>query len=181
MAPEAVSTETSASNQSVPAGSAKPLSLVKDSSLRLSQEKPEAAIPPDGPRAAILPSHEPDPATRYALGIAFRNMGIHDEAIEELKMAEQQPELWLDSSVAIALCLKDLGQLAAAIERLEEACRHPQTIGDKSKPIQYELALLYKSTDAHEKAIRVFDEIADYQDVREYLAELRAPESAPVQ
>ncbi|GKS58755.1 hypothetical protein YTPLAS18_22820 [Nitrospira sp.] len=187
LAPEAASAETSAPSHasilsaSSPTSFTKPLSLVNSSSLGISAEGPETANPTLATHAVHVPSQEPDPATRYALGIAFRNMGIYEEAIDELKVAEQQADLWLDSSVAIALCLKDLGQLASAIERLEEACRHPQTTGDKSRPIQYELALLYKASDAHEKALRVFDEIADYQDAREHIAELRAPQSAPVQ
>ena len=87
----------------------------------------------------------------------------------------------MEASVAVALCQKDLGRYSQAIAQLEETCHHPQAAGDKARSIQYELALLYKVTDAIEKALHIFDTIADYQDVRDHINELRQPQTAPAQ
>lgn len=145
---------------------------------------PAAAAAPEPVIAPItipVPAIEPEPATRYALGIAFRQMGIPEEAIEELKLSAQAPEFLLDSCIALALCLKDLRQYDPAIAQLQEASRHPHCVGDKARHLQYELGLLYKISDRPEQALRTFETIADYQDVREILADLRAPQSSPVQ
>ncbi len=164
-----------------PTGEAsRPLSLVKDF------ESPAEGGAQDSttgasPSLAPGPIPEPDPATRYTLGIAFKNMGLPEEAIEELTLAGKDPAIWLDASVAVALCQKDLGRYSQAIAQLEETCRHPQATGDKARSIQYELALLYKATDAIEKALHIFDAIADYQDVRDHINELRQPQTTPAQ
>lgn len=107
-------------------------------------------------------------------------MGIPEEAIEELKLSAQTPEFLLDSCIALALCLKDLRQYDSAIAQLQEASRHPHCVGDKARHLQYELGLLYKISDRPDQALRIFEAIADYQDVRDILADLRAPQSTPV-
>lgn len=145
---------------------------------------PAAAAAPEPVIAPItipVPAIEPEPATRYALGIAFRQMGIPEEAIEELKLSAQAPEFLLDSCIALALCLKDLRQYDPAIAQLQEASRHPHCVGEKARLLQYELGLLYKISDRPEQALRTFEAIADYHDVREILADLRASQSTPVQ
>lgn len=145
---------------------------------------PAAAAAPEPVIAPItipVPAIEPEPATRYALGIAFRQMGIPEEAIEELKLSAQAPEFLLDSCIALALCLKDLRRYDPAIAQLQEASRHPNCVGDKARHLQYELGLLYKLSDRPDQAFRIFEAIADYHDVREILADLRASQSTPVQ
>ncbi len=140
-----------------------------------------ASEPVIAPITIPVPAIEPEPATRYALGIAFRQMGIPEEAIEELKLSAQAPEFLLDSCIALALCLKDLRQYDSAIAQLQEASRHPHCVGDKARHLQYELGLLYKISDRPDQALRIFEAIADYHDVREILADIRASQSTPVQ
>lgn len=167
-----------------------PLSFAKTADAATPAASPEAVaaspvVPTPGPAvvpiAIPLPVIEPEPATRYALGIAFRQMGIPDEAIEELKLAAKAPEFLLDSCIALALCLKDLKHYEPAIAQLQEASRHPNCVGEKARQLQYELGLLYKMTDRIDRAMQIFDGIADYHDVREILADLRAAQSTPVQ
>lgn len=127
------------------------------------------------------PTPEPDAATRYALGIAFKQMGIPEEAIKELTLAAQAPELMLDACATLALCLKDAGRYDQAITQLEEASQHPQCTGDKARSLLYELGLLYKLTDRVDRALQIFEAMADYQDVRDHIQDLRAPQVAPAQ
>ncbi len=160
----------------------RPLTLAKDAvAAAPAAEKPATvAVPPAAPAATPV-VQEPDPATRYAMGVAFRNMGIPDEAIEEFKLCGKQPELLLDACIMIALCLKDLGKVAQGIAQMEEASRHPHCTGDKARNVLYELGLLYRLADKPEQALKVFEMIADYQDVRDHLNDLRSPQAAPVQ
>lgn len=167
-----------------PSLAAKPATVVPiGKPLTLAKETAAAAPVPEKPAAAPEPPvvNEPDPGTRYAMGVAFRNMGISDEAIEELKLSGKQPELLLDACIMIALCLKDLGKFAQAIAQMEEASRHPHCTGDKARSVLYELGLLYRVADKTEQALKTFEAIADYQDARDHLNDLRAPQAAPVQ
>lgn len=170
-----------------PSVAPKPATVVPiEQPLTLAKETTEATPAPEKPAAAPVPpeppvANEADPGTRYAMGVAFRNMGIPGEAIEELKLSGKQPELLLDACMMIALCLKDLGKVAQAIAQMEEASRHPHCTGDKARSVLYELGLLYRLADKPEQALKVFEIIADYQDVRDHLNELRSPQAAPVQ
>ncbi len=169
-----------------PSVAAKPATVVpNDKPLSLAKDTTEPApVPENSAPAPVPPGHpvvnEPDPGTRYAMGVAFRNMGIPDEAIEELKRSGKQPELLLDACIMIALCLKDLGKVAQAIAQMEEASRHPHCTGDKARSVLYELGLLYRLAEKPEQALKVFEGIADYQDVRDHLNDLRSPQAAPV-
>lgn len=158
---------------------ANPLSLAKEPTPapQPASSAAEAADVPSPPQ----PTPEPDAATRYALGIAFKQMGIPEEAIRELTLAAQAPELMLDACATLALCLKDAGRYDQAITQLEEASQHPQCTGDKARSLLYELGLLYKLTDRVDRALQIFEAMADYQDVRDHIQDLRAPQVAPAQ
>ncbi len=169
-------------------GTTKPLSLAQSEDVPpVSPACPEPQSESESvpAAAAVVPAPppvvDPEPATRYALGVAFRQMGIPDEAIEELKLAAKEPEFLLDSCIMLALCLKDLGRHQQAIAQLEEASRHPQCTGEKSRALQYELGLLYKLTDNVDRALHILEGIADFQDVRDHLNDLRTPQTSPAQ
>ncbi|MFO0773756.1 MAG: tetratricopeptide repeat protein [Nitrospiraceae bacterium] len=144
---------------------------------------PAAAAPAPTPIVPIIPAApiEPEPVTRYALAVALRQMGLPEEAIEELKIAAKTPELLFDVCVTLSLCLKDLGRLDQAIAQLEEASRHPACVDEKARGLQYELALIYLQAERFDRAQALLQTLGAYQDAAELLADIRAGQSIPVQ
>jgi tetratricopeptide (TPR) repeat protein len=63
---------------------------------------------------------ESDPDARYNLGIAYKEMGLLDEAAGEFTLARQKPELFVGASSLLADTLAEKGEFALAIATLDE-------------------------------------------------------------
>lgn len=62
---------------------------------------------------------EHDGESRYDLGIAYKEMGLLDDAIKEFKIAEKDPEKALKSASMLALCHMDKKQYPLAIKEFK--------------------------------------------------------------
>src|SRR5438093_347426 len=70
---------------------------------------------------------EEDYGTHYELGIAFKEMGLLDEAISELERASRSAERFLDCCGMIALCQRDKGDSKSAEHWYRRALNEPVT------------------------------------------------------
>ena len=102
---------------------------------------------------------------RYELGVAYKDMGLFDEAMEELQIALKGPACFVNASHAMALCLKAQGKTKDAICYLEQAAGDAGCVGDLANAVRYDLGLLYESDGQFEKAFKVFSAIPAYKDV----------------
>ncbi len=128
------------------------------------------------PAAPTGPVTDPpaDCDTHYALGVAYKNMGLFPEAVEEFEIALQSSRFFVDASLMLALCLKEQAQLKKAIAYLEQVLASPHCNGQKTSTIRYELGLLYEAAGEVERALHVFEPIPTFHDVRYRLESLRA-------
>lgn len=101
----------------------------------------------------------------YELGVAYKNMGMLNEAIEEFRVAMDGHDAFLDASSMLSACLKEQGAIKSAIECLEQALSDPRGGGDKSISIRYELGALYEAEGLLDKAVEVFSTIPAFLDV----------------
>jgi tetratricopeptide (TPR) repeat protein len=124
--------------------------------------------------SAQATSPPPDCDTHYALGVAYKNMGLFLEAMEELEVALQSSQFFVDASLMLALCLKERAQPTKAITYLERVLTSPQCNGQKASTIRYELGLLYEAAGEVERALHTFEPIPTFHDVRYRLESLRA-------
>ncbi len=110
-----------------------------------------------------------DYETHYNLGIAYKEMGLHNEAIEEFVKASHDPSRLLDCSFMIAGVYSELGEYDKAIEWLESGLEHAKKSGKDDKPILYELATLCEKNGDKDKAKSYFEMIYEkdpnYRDV----------------
>jgi tetratricopeptide (TPR) repeat protein len=102
---------------------------------------------------------------RYELGVAYKDMGLYDEAIEEFHVALKGPACVVNVAHAVALCLKAQGKTKDAIGYLERALADPGCVGDVANAVRYDLGLLYESDGQFEKAFKMFSAIPAYKDV----------------
>ena len=124
-----------------------------------------------------------DPDTHYNLGVAFREMGLLDEAIGELQKVCRavdggkpfsQP---IQAYTWLAQCLVDKGAAQAAIRWYERAL-HVHGISEDSRlAVYYDMANAFESAGNKKAALDNFMEVyganIDYRDVAERIRSLR--------
>jgi tetratricopeptide (TPR) repeat protein len=115
----------------------------------------------------------PDYEAHYTLGVAYKNMGLYEEAKEEFQVSMNSDSFYLDSALITAVCLKEERHIAQAIQELETVMADPRCQGAKAQAIRYELGLLYEAEEQWEKAAHAFGSIPSFHDVPERLATLR--------
>jgi|CZLA01.1.fsa_nt_gi pilus assembly protein FimV len=125
-----------------------------------------------------------DPETHYNLGIAFREMGLLDEAIAELQKvctsierghAFSQP---VQTYTWLAQCFLDKGVPQAAIRWYEKALSIPGLDDDARLAINYELGSACENAMDKPSALRHFTDVygsnIDYRDVAERIQALKS-------
>ena len=121
---------------------------------------------------------EEDTETHYNLGIAFKEMGLYDDAIAEFQAAAHDPRRKLDCIALQGVCCRDKGDFARAEEILTMGMALDGLAAEQVTPLKYELALLYETTGRYEDALRLFHEIKavnpDFRDTAEKIAGVNA-------
>lgn len=125
-----------------------------------------------------------DPETHYSLGVAFREMGLLDEAISELQKVCQSVERGhsfahtMEAYTWLAQCFLDKGVPEAAIKWYERALKLPNLDGDTCMALHYELGSSYQAAQNKTAALNHFMEVygsnIDYRDVAERIKALRS-------
>ena len=127
---------------------------------------------------------EEDPETHYNLGIAFREMGLLDEAIGELQKACQSfdrgrafPQI-MQTYTWLAQCFLDKGVPEAAVRWYDRALNVAGIDGETRVALNYELASAYESAGDKPAALKHFMEVygnnIDYRDVAERIKALKS-------
>lgn len=144
--------------------------------------KPQASVPAVEMPVSAEPTDGIDPETHYTLGVAYKNMGLLDEAKEEFRLSMKGSDFFLDSCLMIAVCLKEQGEGQAASGQLELLLKDPKCQGAKAQAIRYELGLLYEAQEQWGQAAAMFELIPTFHDVPQRLESVRArlgPAQAP--
>jgi tetratricopeptide (TPR) repeat protein len=124
-----------------------------------------------------------DPETHYNLGVAFREMGLLDEALGEFQKVCQSvergrpfPQL-MQAYTWLAQCFLDKGVPEAAVRWYEKALSLPSLDQETRTALHYELASSLESAGNRPAALNNFLEVygsnIDYRDVGERIKALR--------
>jgi pilus assembly protein FimV len=124
-----------------------------------------------------------DPETHYNLGVAFREMGLLDEAIGEFQKVCQATENGhsfnqvMQTYTWLAQCFLDKGVPEAAVRWYEKALKLPSLDQETRTALHYELASSFESAGNRPAALTNFLEVyganIDYRDVAERIKALR--------
>jgi len=129
-------------------------------------------------------STDEDPETHYNLGIAFREMGLLDEAIGELQKACQSfdhghafPQI-MQTYTWLAQCFLEKGVPEAAVRWYDKALNVPSIDGETRVALHYELASAYETAGDKASALKHFMDVygsnIDYRDVAERIKALKS-------
>jgi len=146
--------------------------VLSDILSELQEETAEAAEP------------EEDPETHYNLGIAFKEMGLLDEAIGELQKVchavdrgarFSQP---IQALTWLAQCLVDKGAPEAAVRWYQKALQLPGLDDGSRCAIYYDLATAYEASGDKKSALANFMEVygsnIDFRDVASRIRALKS-------
>jgi tetratricopeptide (TPR) repeat protein len=136
--------------------------------------KSQAAVPAAETPVSAPPGNEIDPETHYTLGVAYKNMGLLDEAKEEFSCSMMSHDFFSDSCFMLAVCLKEQGACQSAIAQLELLLQDPKCQGDKAKAVRYQHGLLYEVQEQWSQAVAIYESIPTFQDVPLRLETIRA-------
>ena len=118
-----------------------------------------------------------DMESHYNLGIAYREMGLLDDAIGEFAKAETEPSRYVDCQMLKGLSFSDKGEFENAELMFQQALDCSYLEDMQQLNLGYELGLLYEraehSNDALNSYQDVFSQDNNYRDVREKISVLR--------
>jgi len=130
------------------------------------------------------PVAQEDPETHYNLGVAFREMGLLDEAIAELQKVCQALErgssfsLVMQTYTWLAQCFLDKGVPEAAIRWYDKALKLSSIDEETRVALNYELGSAYESAGNKPAALSHFMQVygsnIDYRDVAERIQALKS-------
>lgn len=100
-----------------------------------------------------------DYETHYNLGIAYREMGLINEAIGEFQLAIKGPERFFDASSMLALCFKEKGMHQLAINQLKKAIDDPRYNETELLALKYDLGLVYEEIGQTDESYSAFMDV----------------------
>lgn len=124
-----------------------------------------------------------DAETHYNLGVAFREMGLLDEAIGEFQKVvkgaqkEQFPPNFLQACSLLAVSFMDKGMPQIAARWYARALETPDLDDESTLALQYDLGVAFEQAgdtrNALEKFSEVYSQNIDYRDVAEKIRALQ--------
>jgi tetratricopeptide (TPR) repeat protein len=119
---------------------------------------------------------EEDYDTHFDLGIAYREMGLLDEAIGEFQLASKAPEHLASCCSMLGICFLDKGLPELAVKWYTRGLESPTLSEEDSLALLYDLGAVYLGTGDEENARKTFVEVygirSNYRDVAEQLEAL---------
>ncbi len=124
-----------------------------------------------------------DYETHYNLGIAYKEMGLIDEAIGEFQLASKDPGRVVECCSMLGHCFLEKGMPQLAIKWFRKGLESPGIEDPATAGMLYDLAQVYQDTGDTDSAYRTFQEVyglnANYRDVVRRVNELDAVRKNP--
>ena len=124
-----------------------------------------------------------DTETHYNLGIAYKEMCLFDDAINEFQTASIAPLRKIDCLTLQGICYRDKGDYTKAEEIFRETLAMHDLTGGERVSLGYELAFLYEAMGRTEDAVgayrQVWVESPGFRDVADKIARLHGTDDLP--
>jgi pilus assembly protein FimV len=116
--------------------------------------------------------------TRYNLGIAYKEMGLIDEAIAEFQLAAKDEGRLLECSSMLGICFLEKGMPKLAVKWFEKGLTAPGRSEEEYQGLKYDLAMAHEASGELDRALNIFTDLygqnANFRDVATKVRELGA-------
>jgi tetratricopeptide (TPR) repeat protein len=107
--------------------------------------------------------------THYNLGIAYKEMGLIDEAIGEFQLASKDPKRAVECASMLGLCFLEKGMPQLAIKWYRKGLEMPEITADENVGLLYDLGSAYVEVGDTDNAKKTFVEVyglnTNYRDI----------------
>lgn len=121
---------------------------------------------------------EEDSETHYNLGIAYKEMGLLDDAIKEFQTSRSDPKRFMQSSTMLGVCYMEKGLYSLAIDVLTKAIKEISDKDESYWAIKYDLAEAYEKNNNVKEALDLYTAVfgwnAGFRNVSEKINQLKA-------
>jgi tetratricopeptide (TPR) repeat protein len=118
-----------------------------------------------------------DSETHYNLGIAYKEMGLVDDAIKEFQTSKNDPKRSMQSSTMLGVCYMEKGLFSLAIDVLTNAIKEVSDKDESYWAIKYEIADAYEKNNNLKEALDLYTEVfgwnARFRNVSEKMGQLK--------
>ena len=121
-----------------------------------------------------------DSSTHFDLGIAYKEMGLIDDAISEFTIASQDAAKKAAALTMVGLCLVEQAKYSDAINRFKDALHGPGITDQETTGVYYEMGLAYELLEDPAEALFYFKKVskrdAKFRDVAARIKALGKPD-----
>lgn len=119
-----------------------------------------------------------DYESHYNLGIAYKEMGMIEEAIKELQVAAKDPKKTVQSSIMLALCYMDKKLYPLAIKELKKNLESISPDDGSYIGIKFDLARAYEKNNEYDNALKLYMEIyaqnPNFRDIKHKIENIKS-------
>ncbi len=121
---------------------------------------------------------ESDAETHFNLGIAYKEMGLFEDAVGEFNQAMKNPDRRTDALTLKGVCLKEKSDFDGALLAFEEALSDSSLDSETRSNLYFETGLLQESRQEAEAALKSFEKVAEidpfFRGANDKIAQLRS-------
>lgn len=121
---------------------------------------------------------EKDYESHYNLGIAYKEMGMLEDAIKEFQIAAKDPQRAVQSASMLALCYMEKKLYPLAIKELKTTIESMSPTDEGYSGIKFDLAGAYEKNNEYEKAFKLYMEIyvqnPGFRDVKRRIEKIKS-------
>src|SRR2546422_2075274 len=118
-----------------------------------------------------------DYETHYNLGIAYKEMGLLDEAIGEFQYAARDPARTVECCEILGSCFREKGMPQLALKWYQKGLDMPSLGEREAAGLRFDIAEVYREQGDYKKAMQLYTEVygldSTYRDVSAKIKEMR--------
>jgi tetratricopeptide (TPR) repeat protein len=118
-----------------------------------------------------------DYETHYNLGIAYKEMGLIDEAIAEFQYAAKDRARTVECCGILGLCFREKGMAPLALKWFQKGLDMPDIGESEAMGLRYDMAEVYLEQGDYDRALELYTEVygfdSTYREVSGRLKEVR--------
>jgi tetratricopeptide (TPR) repeat protein len=118
-----------------------------------------------------------DSETHYNLGIAYKEMGLVDDAIKEFQIAKNDTKRFLQTSSMLGICYMEKGLYSLAVDILKKTLDSIKEPNESYWSIKYDLAEAHEKSNNLKEALDLYTEVygwnANFRNVSEKVGLLK--------